>query len=80
MFDHFSKNLNASEHLIVIGYGFGDMKINDFIERNFRFGKNKMFIVDVKKPNFHLLDSDSVFFIDGGIVGMDINKILARIS
>ena len=81
MFNYFSENLKNSDYLIVIGYGFGDKKVNEFIKDNFNLtGNKKIFIVDINKPNTPLLDSDSVFFIDGGVVEMDINEILLNIN
>ncbi len=81
MFNFFVENLRNSELLIIIGYGFGDRKINEIIEENFQFKNGKkVFIVDIIKPNINWFDSKSVFFIDGGVTGMDINNILSNIN
>lgn len=44
LFEHFENNLQNSEILIIIGYGFKDKKINDLIIEN--FGGTKIYIVD----------------------------------
>jgi hypothetical protein len=78
MFKYFVKHLNISDYLIIIGYGFGDSKINEMIHENFN-GK-KIFVVDIKKIDNPILESHSALFIDGGVVDMDITKILAQIN
>lgn len=80
MFNYFSENIRNSDYLIIIGYGFGDKKINELIENNFNLGGKRIFIVDIKKPSIPLIESDSAIFIDGGIVNMDINKILSNLD
>jgi len=81
MFNYFVENLRNSELLIIIGYGFGDRKINELIEENFQFKNGKkVFIVDISEPNINWFDSKSVFYIDGGVIGMDINNILSNIN
>jgi hypothetical protein len=50
--NHFVNNLINSQVLIVIGYGFGDSKINEIIENNFLSDlRKKMIVVDIKKNN-----------------------------
>lgn len=73
---HFTRNLHDSSTLIVIGYGFGDSRINEYID-NFLKLKNKiMFIVDIKEPNMQYLQRRGVHFVDGGVSGMDMQYIL----
>jgi len=81
MFNYFVENLKNSDHLIIIGYGFGDRKINELIESHFGISdSNKIFVIDINKPNIPLLEQDNVFYIDGGVVEMDINEILSKIN
>ena len=80
MFNYFTKNFKKSDYLIIIGYGFGDSKINEIIEENFNLDdKKKIFIIDIKKPHIKWFESSLVYYIDGGVVDMDISKILSHI-
>ena len=68
MFRYFEENLRTSKILIVIGYGFGDRRINDFIQDSFFVGNSKdMFVVDIKCPDHDLLRRDNSHFIEGGV-------------
>jgi len=55
LFVHFSKNLQESEQLIVIGYGFKDQGINDFLEADFLSLGKKIMVIDVKKPEAEIV-------------------------
>ncbi|MDP1795706.1 MAG: SIR2 family protein [Daejeonella sp.] len=46
LFTHFEENLSQSESLIIIGYGCGDIEVNNLIEKNFDFKNKQVFIVD----------------------------------
>lgn len=68
IFSHFEKNLSMSERLILIGYGCGDIEVNNIIEKNFDFKNKSLFVVDpfpskktfefVKKFNAKLIEKD----------------------
>ncbi|HEY4327508.1 MAG TPA: hypothetical protein VGN20_26220 [Mucilaginibacter sp.] len=55
LFNHFKNNLQSSEKLIVIGYGFQDKGINDLLEANFLSSGKRIFVVDIKAPECDLL-------------------------
>lgn len=55
MFKHFKRNLEASEKLIVIGYGFQDKGINELLETHFLASGKKIFVVDIRTPESDLL-------------------------
>lgn len=76
MFNHFSENLKNSSILLIIGYGFGDEQINHYLEEYSAIENNKIFIVDIKQPDTMILQRDNTYFIDGGVVGMDINYVI----
>ncbi len=79
--DHFKKNLQSSNTLITIGYGFGDSRINHFIESSFREDDSKtLFIVDIKPPSIGLLERSNTFFVNGGVAGMDTDFILSHMN
>ncbi|MDP2277361.1 MAG: hypothetical protein Q8K51_03970, partial [Nitrospirota bacterium] len=81
IFNHFERNLNSSDYLIIIGYGFGDNVINDYIKDSFLTNHSKIvFIVDKKEPLKDLLKQQNVFYIAGGVVGMDNKFILNKIG
>ncbi|NII24479.1 hypothetical protein HB364_05285 [Pseudoflavitalea sp. X16] len=46
LFDHFCHNLQSSDYLFVIGYGFKDEKINEMIEKNYLSKGKRMIVVD----------------------------------
>lgn len=78
--NHFSQNLTGSNALIVIGYGFRDEGINGYIASFLEDRKKIVFIVDVKRPETPLLERDAVFFVGGGVSGMDIKSILGNLK
>jgi len=79
--DHFKKNLESSNTLITIGYGFNDPMINKFMHSNF-LAKNSrtLFVVDVRKPNIPFLSVDNIFFVAGGVSKMDSGFILGQMN
>lgn len=81
VFGHFEDNLKSSDYLIIIGYGFQDSVINDYITNSFLTSPNKMiFIVDIKEPLTDLLKRSNVSYISGGVVDMDNQFILNKIG
>lgn len=46
IFDNFKRNLSNSNKLIIIGYGCGDIEINNIIENYFDFANNQIIIVE----------------------------------
>jgi hypothetical protein len=74
---HFETNLVNSSALVVIGYGFKDPGINEYIETYFLPDESKrVFIVGDKRPEWKPLDLKRVHFDDKGVTGMDIDYIL----
>jgi hypothetical protein len=79
--DYFEKNLRSSDNLIVIGYGFGDQRINEYIKTDFFTQQNKkMFIVDIQEPQTEFLRRENVHYVGGGVQSMDIGFILDRVN
>lgn len=77
---HFQLNLTESKSLIVIGYGFRDLRINKYLEENFLADANKvMFVVDIERPERGYFDRPNVHFIEGGVSDMNIEFIRERI-
>ena len=46
VFNHFENNLENSEMLILIGYGCGDVEVNNLIKEKFDFINKPLFVVD----------------------------------
>ena len=46
MFEHFSSNLRSDDHLIIIGYGFWDGEINNYIKDNYISRDKIPYVVD----------------------------------
>lgn len=55
LFNHFEKNLATSELLVVIGYGFQDSGINEYIEKNFLCRGRHMIVIDPNVPQTNLI-------------------------
>lgn len=63
LFCHFKENLEKSKLLIVIGYGFGDKGINDYVEKHFLKKGGKMVVILPSKPSSSLMDYPNVGLI-----------------
>lgn len=74
----FKRNLVRSSALIVVGYGFRDLRINEYIEKKFLSGANKpVFVVGNKeRPDWQHFKLKRVHFQDGGVSLMNIGSIL----
>lgn len=60
---HFVENLKSSESLISIGYGLGDIKINDLIKTHFlKDNDKKLLIITPNKPDSDLFDYENVIY------------------
>lgn len=76
LFKHFENNLSASEYLIVIGYGFQDSGINEYIEKNFLSRGKPMIVIDPNKPNTELLDKYKALHIAKGVTQVTYTEYL----
>lgn len=52
VFDQFKENLKNSDILIVIGYGFKDAGINEYLEKYFTGSRKKLIVIDPYQPNY----------------------------
>jgi hypothetical protein len=66
LFSHFQDNLEKSEKLIVIGYGFQDAGINEYLETNYLAAGKKILVVDIKMPNSKLIEAYPDNFVYSG--------------
>lgn len=74
MFDHFIENLKNSHCLISIGYGLGDLKINELIKDYFVKDKNKtMIIISPEKSKSDFFDLENVKYYGQNKKVQDIN-------
>jgi hypothetical protein len=71
LFSHFKTNLLAASKLVVVGYGFQDKGINDFLEKYYLIYHKPMIVIDIRKPECDLLKSyeSQVQYMLQGIVG-----------
>lgn len=68
LFDHFTDNLIESDFLIVIGYGFGDKKINEYLIDAFLVDeKKRMIVIDIRKPQSELMNYKNARFIEKSV-------------
>ena len=63
LFVNFKDNLENSEKLIVIGYGFQDDGINELLKEHFLAKGKKILVVDIKKPDCPLFKSFPEYFL-----------------
>jgi hypothetical protein len=56
LFEHFKKNLANSELLIVIGYGFQDIGINNYLKENYLSKNKPMVVIDPCEPKAELVE------------------------
>lgn len=81
LFNHFTDNLIESKYLIVIGYGFGDKKINEYLVDAFLLDDDKrMIVIDIRKPNCEFLDYKNVRFIEKSISNVTQAEIYEKIK
>lgn len=81
VFDHFTRNLESSDVLIVVGYGFGDTKINQMLEERFcDRGGTRMLIIDVDEPGFATSVGCPVEYFSGGVEEFDQTSVLKRVK
>jgi hypothetical protein len=80
LFKHFEINLRESEYLIVIGYGFQDPGINDYIEKYFLKDGKKMIVIDVRRPTSNILDKYAFTFLEKSIVDVAYAEFSAMVG
>jgi len=77
IFSHFVDNLRNSQILIIVGYGFKDPKINEFIQTEFiDKGGTKVIVIDIQKPDMSMFDEKYFEFFTDGIEKIDHHEIL----
>lgn len=67
LFNHFKENLKNAKLLIVIGYGFNDSGVNDYLETNFLVDGKPIIVIDPNKPKTHFLDKYNATYIVKGV-------------
>lgn len=74
LFNHFKNNLSSSELLVVIGYGFQDNGINEYLEKFFLSQNKKMVVIDPQKPKTDFIDKYEAIYISKGITQITIDE------
>ncbi|MDX1938822.1 MAG: hypothetical protein SFU21_16995, partial [Flavihumibacter sp.] len=74
----FKSNLLNSQQLLVIGYGFQDRAINEFLENHFLIFNKQLIVIDIKKPDNYLFEkySDQIIFSAKGATGHSFNEFM----
>lgn len=75
MFEHFEENLRNSKTLVIIGYGFGDATVNDYIDQYARDKNKNLIIIDVKHPQIPINIMCPQEFLNGGVSNFNLNKL-----
>ena len=72
----FINNLKNSKKLLVIGYGFKDSGINNYLQKYFLSNDKKlMVVIDVTKPQSDILSLNNVKFIKKSVIDLDVEEI-----
>ena len=79
LFTHFKKNLLNSNLLVIIGYGFQDKGINEFIENNYLIYDKQMVVIDIKKPDSNIFEKyqDQIIFSSKGATGLSFDEFMS---
>lgn len=80
LFNYFKQNLLESEKLIVIGYGFKDNGINDYIENNFLVHGKTMIVIDPFKPQSELFEKYNVSYINASVINAPYDDIVKMLN
>ncbi len=81
VFNHFFQNLQNSNHIIVIGYGFRDSKINEYLKTYFlQDPQKKMLVINVTKPQSDILELKNVEFVASDILDIDIEGVKSKLN
>lgn len=76
IFNHFKSNLQNSDCLIIIGYGFGDEEINKMIIDHFLSkDSSKAVIIGKSQPDYSLTRHEKVKYYDTGIENLNLDEI-----
>lgn len=72
LLSNFKNNLLSSTHLFVIGYGFQDKGINEYLENHYLIFNKPMIVIDIKKPSSYFFEKykHQITFIDKGAIGV----------
>ena len=80
LFKHFEKNLGTSELLVVIGYGFQDPGINEYLERFYLQNGRTMVVINPNRPETDLFDKYSVNHLPKGVTDVSFEEYLTLIN
>jgi len=76
LFKHFETNLQNSELLLVVGYGFQDPGINEYLITNFLSKGKRMIVVDPYKPQTDIIEKYDVEYIPSGVTDISYEEFL----
>ncbi len=79
LFQHFETNLLASELLVVIGYGFQDPGINEYLEKNFLCRGKHMVVIDPYRPKTDFFEKYNITYIAKGVTQVTYQEYLDQI-
>lgn len=79
LFKHFENNLCESDLLVIIGYGFQDSGINNYLENFFLTRGKHMVVIDPYKPNTELIEKYNATYISKGVTEVTYQEYLNQI-
>lgn len=80
MFEYMKNNLKNSENLIVVGYGFGDKRVNRHISQFFKLKDKKLIVIGLSKPNLNSMCIKEFKFFPGGVESFDVDSVISMID
>jgi len=80
LFDHFQQNLQESSHLVVVGYGFRDSGVNQFLVDHFLKDGKKMIVVDPYYPEKTLIDKYQAVHIKKSVSEISTKQLLDQVD
>jgi hypothetical protein len=75
LFDHFKENLNNSDSLLVIGYGFQDEGINKILKHHYLSENKNMIVIDISEPDTDLIEDENCNLIAKSITEVTSEEI-----
>ncbi len=80
LFKHFAENLKKSKLLIVIGYGFGDSGINDYLKKYFLDRGGKMVVIIPKKPDTELINYPNTVILEKKMEQVSLQEYMSLLN
>jgi len=79
LFTHFENNLLESKLLVIIGYGFKDDGINEYLKKYYLSRNERMIVIDPKKPEIEWFERYDIKYVPKGVTQLSYKEYLELI-